>query len=527
MVLSMGEVAGVYFVIMAAVFVVTSFLARRVTRGFDDYSVAGRRIGGLINGMGGMACYLSGFLFMGMTGAVWATGFPYMGILVPFALSIAMFMVLIGPYARNTGSRTLIEFMELRYGKAVAYLALAINLLFVGMFMVGQMKAVGICMEYIAGTSYSTGILIGGIILTTYCVLGGMLGISWNQFVQGLVMLIGIAVSLALVFKSLGVSGWQNPFLGYGELSPMMEKEGFYGLAKTPQYYVSLILPGLGGAAAAPQVFAITARAKDAPSTRWALSWMVFLIGLVYACAMGFAFAATYWTKAAGITIGEVQADYLLFMLCEATVPNYVGAFVVAGALAAEFSTLAVLILFCGTVSVSHIYEPLKKFVGGNRGVGDRERVMVMAAAMTIAGMVCVLLAWSPPPLLVVPIIWGWELLTCTFLIPCLFACWWKRATRWGTLASMLSGLMVILTQGWTGPVFSLPFYGSLVFLPVAILVHIAVSYLTRPDPASRQVDSWHGFVDSSERRYSGNLLPVALGIVSILVLVFGVQGLC
>jgi Na+/proline symporter len=416
--------------------------------------------------------------------------------------------------------------MELRYGKIVAYLVLAINLLFVGMFMIGQMKAVGICIEYITGTPYTTGILIGGIILTVYCVLGGMFGITWNQFIQGLIMLIGITVSLALVLRALGVSGWPNPFWGYGDLSPMMETGGFYDLVKEPQYYLSLIIPGLGGAAAAPQVFSIAARAKDAPSSRWALSWMVFFIGLVYACAMAFAFAATYWTGTAGISIGNDQADYVLFMLCEATVPHYIGALVVAGALAAAFSTTAALIVFFGTASVTHVYEPIKKLVKNSRGISDREKTMAMAIAMTIAGMACVFLAWSPPHLLVVPIIWGWELLTCTFLIPCLFACWWKRATKWGTLASILAGAMVILTQGWTGPIFPLPFYGSLIFLPVATIVNIAVSYLTRSDLARTQVDGWHDFADHSEKRYSSNVLPVALGVLSILMLIFGLSGL-
>ena len=523
--LPMGYIAGIYFIVMAAMFILTAYVMRRSTRDFEDYAVAGRSIGGLVNGMGGMASYLSAFLFMGMTGAVVAIGFPFMGVLVPFALSIAMFMVLIGPYARNTRARTLMEFMELRYGKLAAYLALAINLLFVAMFMIGQMRAVGICVEYITGMPYTTAILISGIILIVYCVLGGMFGISWNQFIQGSIMLIGIAVPLALVLSALGVAGWQNPILGYGDLSPAMAARGFFDLVKTPQHYLSLAIVGLGGAAAAPQVFAITARAKDAPSSRWALSWMVFFIGLVYACAMGFAFAATYWIKTTGMTIQPGQFDYVLFMLSEATVPNYIGALVVAGALAAGFSTTAALIVFCGTVAVSHIYAPLKK-LKKNGGIGNREKTIVMAIAMTIAGIACILLAWSPPALLVVPILWGWELLTCTLLIPCLFACWWKRATKWGTVASMLAGAMVVLTQGWTGPLIDVPFHGCLIFLPLAILVHIAVSYLTPPDRTRTLVDRWHGFADHSEKRYSGKLLPLLLGVLSFIMLVFALQGL-
>ncbi len=519
----MALMAGSYFVLMAVIFVATSQLGRRRTHSFQDYAVAGRAVGGMVNGLGGMASYLSAFLFMGMTGAVWKIGFPFMGILVPFALSIAMFMALVGPYARNTGAHTLMEFLELRFGKVAAYCGLAINLLFVGMFMLGQMKALGVCVEHITGLDYRTAVLVGGVVLTVYCVLGGMFGISWNQCVQGVIMLAGIVLPLAFVLRSLGVHAWWDPFFGYGSLAPALEKRGFFELGKDTRYYVSLILPGLGGAAAAPQVFAIAARARNEQSARWALSWMVFWIGLVYSCAMAFAFAATYWVQQNGVAVDKGQADYLLFRLCEATTHPALAALIVAGALAASFSTMAALLIFCGTVAVRYVYAPVKLRLRKGTDVTEAERRRVMAVAMALAGVASVLLAWRPPALLVVPIIWGWEILSCTLFIPCLLAVWWKRATRWGTIASMAVGMGVVLTQGWTGPVVKLPFYGSLLVLPLACLAHIAVSCLTPPDPERTQVDRWHGHPEADETRYNSVVLPVLLSASSLALLLLAV----
>ncbi len=516
--------AAIYFVIMAGIFIITSIRGHQQSRNYTDYSLAGRAIGGLVNGMGGMASYLSAFLFMGMTGAVWSIGFPYIGVLVPFSLSIAMFMALIGPYARKTGGHTLIEFLELRYGKSAATIALVINILFVAMFMVGQMKALGICIEYITGFNYSLAILVGGVILTVYCVIGGMRGITWNQFVQGLVMLVGIMVPLAFVFRELNVADWWNPLFGYRELSSTMADRGFFELQKSPLYYISLILPGLGGAAAAPQVFAISARAKNADSARWGISWMVLLVGIVYACAMAFAFAATYWAQSIGFVVEPGRADYLLFDMVERILPAPMGALVVAGALAASFSTAAVLIAFCGQVAVNNVVVPLRKtLLHKHNDLPDKSRIQVMAWTIGIVGVLCIVLSWSPPALLVAPIMWGWELLTCTLLVPAFFACWWKRATKWGTIASMLVGCLVVLTQGWTGPVISFPFYGSLVFLPLALLTNIVVSLLTPVDAQSSLVDGWHGLVGgqhSSGSRYNSKALPLLLAGASICLLV-------
>jgi len=524
--ISIGLIAGLYFVIFGIIFTVASYLGMRRSKVFDEYSVAGRTIGGFVNGLAGMESYLSAFLFMGMTAIVVSMGFPYMGTLIPFALSIAIFMALIGPYARNTGARTLIELIEARYGRAVAYLVLAINLLFVAMFMIGQMKAVGICVEYIFGIPLSLAIIIGGLIVTAWCVIGGMYGITWSQFIQGLVVLSAISITAASVLRAIGVANWFNPYLGYGELSPIMESIGFFELKASPKWYLSLVIVGLGGAAASPQMFIISARAKNASSVRWALSWMVFFIGLVYACAMALAFAATYWIKTTGIVIKPEQADYALFMVCDALTHPLIAAYVVYSSFVEAISTITTLIIFCGTVGVTHVYIPLKKLVKKSVETSDRERKIALAIAMTITGIAFTFITLSPPTLLAIPILWGWELLTCTLLIPCFFAFWWKRVTRWGVLASILTGAMVILTQGWTGPLIKLPFYGCLVFLPLATLVNVIVSYLTPPDSARTLVDRWHGFTDYSEKRYSGNLLPVSLGILSILMLIFALIGL-
>jgi len=250
---------------------------------------------------------------------------------------------------------------------------------------------------------------------------------------------------------------------------------------------------------------------------------MVFWIGLVYSCAMAFAFAATYWVQQNGVSVGKGQADYLLFRLCEATTHPALAALVVAGALAASFSTMAALLIFCGTVAVRYFYAPAKQWLRAGADVTEAERKQVMAVAMALAGVGSVLLAWRPPDLLVVPIIWGWEILSCTLFIPCLLAVWWKRATRWGAVASMAVGTCVVLTQGWTGPVFKLPFYGSLVVLPLACLAHIVVSCLTPPDPARALVDCWHGHSEALETRYNSALIPVLLSAAGAALLLLAV----
>ncbi|RLI05945.1 hypothetical protein DRO26_00675 [Candidatus Bathyarchaeota archaeon] len=83
-------------------------------------------------------------------------------------------------------------------------------------------------------------------------------------------------------------------------------------------------------------------------------------------------------------------------MLGEATVPSYVTALLIAGAFVASFSTAVALIIFCGTVAVTHIYSPIKKLLLKEGKLTDREQMMVSRLAVVCTRVISVLLTWFP-----------------------------------------------------------------------------------------------------------------------------------
>lgn len=102
--------------------------------------------------------------------------------------------------------RTVGDFLELRYGRAVRGLVSA--LLWVGTLSIlaGQLIALSRVLDAVAGIPKFWGCLIGGVVMTTYFVAGGLLTSAWVNMVQLVVLLAGFAVALPLALSAAG--GW-------------------------------------------------------------------------------------------------------------------------------------------------------------------------------------------------------------------------------------------------------------------------------------------------------------------------------
>ena len=502
-----------YVIIISIAFIIISMVSRRkLKESYASYFLADRSISGLVNGLAGMSCYLSEFLFLGMTGAVYVIKFPFMGILYEFAISIAVFLFLLAPYIRRSGYYTLIDLFYDCYGREAAVLSCIVTLWFCMVFFIGQMKALGVTLEFMLGVPYDLAVIIGGIVLIAYTVIGGMYGVTYNQFIQGAIMLAGILIPLLYIMRSFGLTQWWNPITGYAELTPFMREMGFFEIQETAKYYVSTALVGLG-ALAGPHVFSIAARGRSSSEVRSAVSWMTFFIGLVYSCAMGCAFVGSYWASTVGIE--RSKADYVLFMMTKQLCPDEITGLLLAGGLCAAISTLSALVLFASTVIVHDLYSKMLK-----RRKSVSANLMRLATAML--GIICVVLALRPPMLLVTPILWGWELLASAFVPSLVATYWWKKTSKPGVLASIAVGaILTALTQKWSGPIIKVPFYGALIALPSSTITLIAISLLTRRVNERLKIDQWHGWKRYEEWRYNEKVLPLMFLAFSAMLLIY------
>ncbi len=185
------------------------WIGRRV-RTSGDFFVAGRRLGpGLL-----FATMLAANIGAGST--VGAAGLGYRDGLSAWwwvgsaAIGSVVLAAWIGPRIRRLAAehdlRTVGDYLELRYGRSVRGTVAA--LLWVGTLAIlaGQLIALAWVLNVVAGISKTTGCLIGGVVMTTYFVAGGLLTSAWVNLVQLIVLVVGFLVALPLAIAAAG--GW-------------------------------------------------------------------------------------------------------------------------------------------------------------------------------------------------------------------------------------------------------------------------------------------------------------------------------
>jgi solute:Na+ symporter, SSS family len=183
------------------------WIGRRVS-GTKDFFVAGRRLGpGLIFSTM-LAANIGGGSTVGATGLGYSGGVAAWWWVGSAAFGNAILAFWVGPAMRREAAahdlRTVGDYLEYRYSPTVR--ALIAGLLWVGSLFIlaGQLFAMGVILETIAGIPAWAGCVIGGVVITAYFTAGGLLTSAWVNMVQLIVKLGGFAIALPLVLDKVG-----------------------------------------------------------------------------------------------------------------------------------------------------------------------------------------------------------------------------------------------------------------------------------------------------------------------------------
>jgi len=135
-------------------------------------------------------------------------------------------------------------------------------------------------------------------------------------------------------------------------------------------------------------------------------------------------------------------------------------------------STFASVLIITSSAVVRDFYEK-----GLNRKLSQRREIRYSRWSSVIVGLIALLIALRPPALILVLTAFAWAVIASTTLWPMLFGIYWKRATRWGVLASMVSGFLTSLIWIALGNPFGL--HGFIPGIIMGFILLVLVSLLT------------------------------------------------
>jgi SSS family solute:Na+ symporter len=205
----------VYMLIMISV----GLYASKKTHSVTEFMVAGRGMPLWLCSMTVIATWFGGAMMLGGAGAAYEDGM-YGVIEDPWGGALALLLIglFFARLFRRLRMLTVVDFMEQRFGKLASY-GLVITTLFSNIVWVGAMLvAFGVVFESLTSIPLETGIIGGAIVIFIYTAVGGMWAVALTDFVQMLIIMLGLVILLVVVLIDVG---------GWGAISPQLPADTF------------------------------------------------------------------------------------------------------------------------------------------------------------------------------------------------------------------------------------------------------------------------------------------------------------
>jgi len=468
---------GIYIVLMIAIGVYASGRTHTVT----EFIVAGRGLPVWLCSTTIVATWFGGGTMMGASGAAYDNGM--LGVIAdPLGASLALllFGFFFARLFRRLRILTVADYMAQRYGQ-VAAMAITGTILFSNIAWVGAMLvAFGLVFETLTGTPLIIGIVGGALVIFVYTSVGGLWAVALTDFLQMVIIVVGLVVLLAVVLLDVG---------GWSAIGPRLPADTFRLLPgeNTGEQWLNYLRAWTIVGIVDISAQTLMQRALAAKSERAAQNSFYFA-GFGY-----FVFGMI------PVTLGIIASVSMPGLAdSEAVIPSLaiehlhpVAVAVFVGALlAAIMSSADSALLGCASMIANNVL-PLVK-----RNPSDRLGLIVARAAIPVCGIVAIVVALKIQ--VVFDLMLDANILgLAAIIVPFILGVWWRKANRTGALSAMGAGL-----SAWLLTLFLLPgLPADFIGLGVSLLTMLVVTPLTQSfDPPRSLVDSDGKPVEMTDR---------------------------
>lgn len=458
---------GIYLVLM----LVIGIMAAKRADTEEDFLVAGRKLPLYICVATIIATWFGGGTMLGAAGTGYEGGF-LASIADPFGGALVLFLV--GFFFVRTFRRmkllTVIEFFEDRFGRTAGIVA-SVGMLLSNVGWTGAlMVAFGHVLQTLTGIPMEYGILGGGLIVVAYTTIGGMWAVALTDFVQVVILALGLIMLLVVVLIDVG---------GWDVIAPQLPEDTFrmIPVEHTAERWLNYLRLWLIFGLADLSAQTIMQRVLSAKSERVA-QYSFYLAGAGY-LLIGL-IPVTLGIIASVTMPGLEDPETVIPRLAiEHLHPIAIAIFV--GAMLAAIMSSADSALLASASIISVNYAPLFK-----RDIAARQKLMVTRIAIPVCGVIAVYVALKVQAVLELMFDAN-SFLLVGVVIPFIAGVWWKKANRTGTLTTMAAGLLAWLLAEWLYP----DFPGDVIGLGVAIATMLIVTPLSQSfDPPKPLIGS-------------------------------------
>ena len=468
----------------------------------EDYFLGGRNLGGFVAALSAQASDMSGWLLMGLPGAIFLTGLNSgdgwcaLGLLLG---TIANWLLIASRLRKYTikanNSVTLPRFFENRFRDEKRILLLVSSIVIVIFFTVycaSALAAGGKLFDSIFGIDYHVALIIGAVVILVYTLLGGFLAVCTTDFIQGTLMLIALLIVPICAVAFMKADGLS---ISAGLAPAIAENPGFVNMFKgvSATGVISGLAWGLGYFGM-PHILVRFMAVKDekemTKSKTVAITWVTLslvaaaVIGVIGRAYMSFEYLNEVGTE-------KIFIEMIKKVFTEEMNAPFIAGLFLCGILAAIMSTADSQLL----VSASAIAEDILK--GCLKKDADDDFVLKFSrASIIVVAIVAFFIAWNPNSSVMGLVSDAWAGLGSAFGPLVLLSLFWKRTNLPGAVAGLISGAVTVIVWDYIPMVGGATIggatglYSLAVGFPVALIFIVVVSLLTKA-PSQEIIDEF------------------------------------
>ena len=424
------------------------------TRNLADYILGGRRLGSFVTALSAGASDMSGWLLMGLPGAVYlkglSEGWIAVGLIVGAWLNWRFVAARLRVYTEHANNAlTLPDYLSHRFedkSNLLRVITALVILVFFTLYCASGVVAGARLFENMFGMPYATALWVGALCTIAYVFIGGFLAVSWTDTIQASLMI--TALILAPVMAWLAVNNQlQAGQSWHTVISPeqfdIFRDASFIGI-------VSLLAWGLGYFDQ-PHIlvrFMAATSARAIPNARRiGMSWMVLcLAGAVAVGFIGIPYFAANPGQAAAVSANH---ETVFMELSRQLFNPWIAGLLLAAILAAVMSTLSCQLLVCSSALTEDLYRTFLR-----RNAGQKELVWIGRAMVMLVSVIAVAIASDPNSKVLGMVSYAWAGFGAAFGPVILLSLFWPRMTRNGALAGIIVGAVTVLVwkqANWLG----------------------------------------------------------------------------
>lgn len=475
--------------------VVIGLVCSKKNENVGDFYLGGRKLGPIVTAMSAEASDMSSWLLMGLPGVAYLTGcaeagWTAIGLAIGTYINWLIVAKRLRVYTQKcNNSITIPDFFSNRYRdskKILMGISAIIILIFFVPYTASGFAACGKLFSTLFGIDYHLAMIISAIIIVAYTSVGGFLAASTTDLIQSIVMTLALVI---LVIFGIDAAGGMNTVMDnakgltdYLSFTALHNPDGGESTPYGMLPIISTLAWGLGYFGM-PHILlrfmAIEDKNKVKTSRRIASVWVVIsmavaiFIGIIGNCLS----AQDTIEKLEGSSGAEtVIMKMATYMSEKGFILAILGGLIFAGILASTMSTSDSQLLAASSSMSEDLLKGMMKIK-----LTDKQSMISARIVLVVISILSVFIAWNPDSSVFRIVSFAWAGFGATFAPVMLLALFWKRSNKYGAIAGLVTGgVMVFLWKfviAKLGSVFAI--YELLPAFVVAIIVNVIVSLCT------------------------------------------------